>query len=278
MDNSEVKNAADQRVVRLLHITRLIRILRVARIVRFIRALSTLLFSIAYTMKQVFWAFFLLFTIVYIMGVIFSQGVHNYATENVSSRLPDALQQYWGTLPRGMFSLFLSVSGGISWVEVITPLHDLGWNWVLAFILYVVMTVFSVLNVITGVFCESAIEGSRQDSQMVTQALLENRERYMKQIKSLFESMDEDGSGVVTFAEMEQHLSTDKARAVFEALQLEIADVWELFKLLDNDGTAEIEPEEFFNGCMRLRGTASAIDVAKLTYDARIFNRKAFAF
>merc|ERR1712046_392970 len=41
----------------------------------------------------------------------------------------------------------------------------------------------------------------------------------------------------------------------------------DLFKLLDLDGSDEIDAEEFVNGCMRLHGLAKSIDLATFMFD-----------
>eukprot|EP00435_Cladocopium_sp_Y103_P036245 s135_g9.t1 len=70
------------------------------------------------------------------------------------------------------------------------------------------------------------------------------------------------------------HVGTDgcnetDVRAFFESLDLDIWDAWSFFKLLDTDGGGMVEVEEFFMGCLRFRGTARAMDVAKIIQDQR---------
>eukprot|EP00929_Paragymnodinium_shiwhaense_P063477 TRINITY_DN31702_c0_g1_i1.p1 TRINITY_DN31702_c0_g1~~TRINITY_DN31702_c0_g1_i1.p1 ORF type:complete len:728 (+),score=151.65 TRINITY_DN31702_c0_g1_i1:36-2186(+) len=265
------------RLLRLLRVSRLARVLRIARLVRFIRALRTLLMSILSTLKQVLWAFWLLTTIVYCFSIVFAQAVTDYkASHALALDDPESssLARFWGTLPRCMLSLFMSVSGGISWVEVILPLSDVGVVWVSLFLLYILFTTFAVLNVITGVFCESAMEAARLDTELQAQQYLENRDGYMRKIRELFKGMDEDASGLITFDEMQEHLTSDQAVKFFATLDLQIQDVWELFKLLDRDGTASIDIDEFVLGCMRLRGGAKSLDIAKLSYDNKLFRRR----
>ena len=48
---------------------------------------------------------------------------------------------------------------------------------------------------------------------------------------------------------------------------MEVWDAWSFFKLLDLDSGGAVEIEEFLMGCLRLRGSARAIDIAKLIHD-----------
>merc|ERR1712232_1183700 len=158
-----------------------------------------------------------------------------------------------GTLPRAMLSLLMSVSGGISWIELITPLSDLGWHPVFIFLVYLLFTLFAVLNVITGFICESAIESARQDSELVVSHQIEHRDQLMSRARSLFQMIDSDGSSYISYPEMEVHLQSAQAHALFAAMEIDIEDVWQLFKLLDADCGVFLDLEEFVTGCMRLR-------------------------
>ena len=49
--------------------------------------------------------------------------------------------------------------------------------------------------------------------------------------------------------------------------KLMFTKAWSFFKLLDLDSGGAVEIEEFLMGCLRLRGSARAIDIAKLIHD-----------
>ena len=75
----------------------------------------------------------------------------------------DSMCEFYGTLGLTMFTLFKSISGGINWHEMITPLEDVGFYCVGLFVMFICFTIFAVLNVVTGVFCNSAIENANRD-------------------------------------------------------------------------------------------------------------------
>lgn len=53
----------------------------------------------------------------------------------------------------------------------------------------------------------------------------------------------------------------------FETLGINVYDAWSFFKLLDADGGGCVEAEEFFEGCLRFRGQARAVEVGKVLQD-----------
>ena len=65
----------------------------------------------------------------------------------------------------------------------------------------------------------------------------------------------------------EEKISTPEVKGYLETLGLDVWDAWAFFKLLDTDGGGAIEIEEFFMGCLRFRGQASAMDVGKVLQD-----------
>lgn len=265
------------RIFRIIRITRLIRIFRVARIVKLIRALRTLVFQILGTLRAVFWAMILMLIIIYVFAMVFAQAASEELVDPGSGNR--TLAHYWGSLPRSIFTLYKSIVGGVDWEIVVAPLSDIHWFWVMLFIIFISFTFFAVLNVVTGVFCQSAIESAQHDHDMVIHQRMAQKKEYIKKIRRLFKDIGEVGdSEIITYRSLERHISDDKVQAYFESLGLDISDAWGLFKLLDVDESHQVELEEFVEGCLRLRGEAKAMDVAKISYDNKRYRKKLFGW
>ena len=52
-----------------------------------------------------------------------------------------------------MMTLFMTISQGLNWEELVTPLREFSIVPVALLLLYVVIAIFAILNVVTGVFC-----------------------------------------------------------------------------------------------------------------------------
>jgi len=257
---------------RLLRVARIAKAVRLMKIFRFVTALRTLVTSIFHTLKSLFWALMLLFLIVYVFGILFSLAVNDHV--NAGGDLVwngqdlEANRKYFLTLEDTMLSLFMSISGGVSWEDVLAPLKAISTWWVICYVLFISFTYFAVLNVVTGVFCQSAIDSAQQDHASVVQAILEDKEAHVAKIRSLFNQFGGDGdTSVVTYAMFEEKINCPEVREYFESLGLDIWDAWSFFKLLDLDAGGEVEIDEFLMGCLRLRGAARAIDVGKIIHD-----------
>eukprot|EP00929_Paragymnodinium_shiwhaense_P047620 TRINITY_DN24145_c0_g2_i3.p1 TRINITY_DN24145_c0_g2~~TRINITY_DN24145_c0_g2_i3.p1 ORF type:complete len:273 (+),score=47.74 TRINITY_DN24145_c0_g2_i3:215-1033(+) len=177
-----------------------------------------------------------------------------------------------------MWALFISISGGISWKEVVEPLEEVWYPLIFLFSFYITFTIFAMLNVITGVFCESAIASARTDAEMASQEHMLHKAAYMERVKKLFNTIDQDGKDVITYHELEAYLADEQAAGFFAALDIDISDVWTLFKLLDDKESRVIDIEEFVGGCCRLKGEARSIDVALMSYEHKLFRRRVFKF
>eukprot|EP00929_Paragymnodinium_shiwhaense_P119894 TRINITY_DN91804_c0_g1_i1.p1 TRINITY_DN91804_c0_g1~~TRINITY_DN91804_c0_g1_i1.p1 ORF type:complete len:637 (-),score=122.52 TRINITY_DN91804_c0_g1_i1:68-1978(-) len=259
----------DMRQMRLLRLARGVKILRMARLIRFISGLRTLLYSLMGTMRQVVWAFLLIFCLMFVFAVTVGQVVSEALNESYSEEIDDLLVKYFGSVVRCLVTVYMAVSGGVSYIECAVPLEVVGSGIFLTFLIYVAVVQWLVLNVVTGTFCESAAAAARKNVSMSMQNYREQRDEFMKQAKAIFNTIDEDESGTVQITEIKSFLDQEPARVLFAALDLEIGDVQDLFVMLDKDGGDAIDLEEFVFGCLQLRGSAKALDVAKIRYDSK---------
>lgn len=132
---------------------------------------------------------------------------------------------------------------------------------------FMFFTIFVVTNIITGIFVDTAIQSAQNDREEVIQEELHATQHHRVQLKRVFEEADLDRSGTLTVDEFEQHLQDSKVKAHFSSLGLHVDEARGLFRLLDMDRSNEIGIEEFLFGCMRLKGTASGIDLATMMYE-----------
>ncbi|CAJ1362114.1 unnamed protein product [Effrenium voratum] len=201
------------RVIRIVRITRILRILRIVRLVRFVRSLRNLVSSIAMTMRSLGWSVVLLIIIIYMFGILITDGVTDYILQTEGGETREALVKYFGSVHTAMHTLFRSISNGISWDIVVRPLIEVGWLWGYVFSLYIVFTLFAVLNVITAVFCQSTIEGAARDKEMLAESHLLNRERYYLLVEDLFQNLKSKDTGKVTLQDFEQRFNDTEVRA-----------------------------------------------------------------
>merc|ERR1712135_132710 len=91
--------------------------------------------------------------------------------------------------------------------------------------LFIAIMVFALLNIVTGIFVNDAVEMAQMDKDVTR--LLEEPELVH----------------------------------IFAHLGLEVTEAVDLFEALDVDENKELEVQEFVVGCMQLRGQAKTVDV-----------------
>ena len=125
----------------------------------------------------------------------------------------------------------MSVTGGVSWEEVLGPLKAINAFWVVLFLFYICFTHFAVLNVssalsiwgqfrsksthvlnvLTAVFCQSAIDGAQNDHASKVHAVLANKQVHLAKIHELFAKFGAE-NGVITFNMFQQKINAPEVR------------------------------------------------------------------
>merc|ERR1712061_460144 len=73
---------------------------------------------------------------------------------------------YYGSVDRAMLFLFASISEGIHWSDLMRPLTEYCSPWLAPlFVLYVTFAIFAMMNIVTGIFLESAIATANDDKR-----------------------------------------------------------------------------------------------------------------
>ena len=250
------------RIMRILRIGRLARVVRVVRVVRLFRALRTLVASLMGTLKSLFWSFLLLGLVIYIFGILFTDVLLDFrATVGGTGQDFEEMQKYFGNLGSSAATLFRAISDGISWQTAADALQPAGQFWVQLFHFYIAFCSFALLNVMTGVFCNSAIKAAENDAELLVQSMVQMRKELREQVVALFHSIDKRGLGRVTITDVEKAFDTEAMQAFIQALQLGAVDAWTLFTTLDKDGDFELSVDEFTERCMQLHGPAKSVDL-----------------
>eukprot|EP00930_Biecheleria_cincta_P071484 TRINITY_DN58994_c0_g1_i1.p1 TRINITY_DN58994_c0_g1~~TRINITY_DN58994_c0_g1_i1.p1 ORF type:complete len:696 (+),score=132.23 TRINITY_DN58994_c0_g1_i1:144-2231(+) len=265
LDPSGSGTASKANAARIFRLFRFVRVLRIVRVIKSFQSLRLLAFSIIESFASLMWCFIVVVVVIYLFAIFILNGV----TEHYRA-LPDGadvseLAKYWGGVIRAMTSLFKSISGGMDWDDLLSPLRDVDWFYEPVFCFYVFFMLIGVLNVIVATFVENTAQVARNDKEANVKAELSRVKEYSRNIKKFFAEADHDRSGHLTWDEFEAYLENDEVKAYFQTLELDVSEAHVLFKLLAGDDE-EVSIEEFCDGCMRLKGKARSIDVNLLIY------------
>eukprot|EP00929_Paragymnodinium_shiwhaense_P025860 TRINITY_DN15540_c0_g1_i1.p1 TRINITY_DN15540_c0_g1~~TRINITY_DN15540_c0_g1_i1.p1 ORF type:complete len:448 (+),score=69.31 TRINITY_DN15540_c0_g1_i1:187-1530(+) len=269
-----------------LKVVRVVRLVRITRVVAVFRDLRMMVYSMFHTLKSLMWFLLLMCLMTYCFAICLTQGTIDHAIvilgektdwKDAAEAAPDYMPQMlrdFGSVPRTMFTLLKCVTGGVSWGEAAAVVSHLGTSFTITFLVFITFTIFAMLNVITGFFCEDAAATAAKDKSDAILQQLKDKDSYLKQFKTVFREIDTDKSGYMTLDELHEHIEDEGLQAYFTHLEIDVRTAWEIFRLLDVDGSGTVSIEEFVFGCMKLRGYAKTLDVASINYDVERLRRK----
>eukprot|EP00928_Gymnodinium_smaydae_P044674 TRINITY_DN29801_c0_g1_i2.p1 TRINITY_DN29801_c0_g1~~TRINITY_DN29801_c0_g1_i2.p1 ORF type:complete len:316 (-),score=56.78 TRINITY_DN29801_c0_g1_i2:44-991(-) len=226
---------------------------------------------------RLMWAFVVILLIMFVFSIIFDNAVASFyddvdMSNAIQMRQAEEMNQFYGSLYETMVTLWCSISGGNDWMEfgnLLRYLH-LGEIYLAMFFFYIAFCTVGLLNVVTGIFVDSAVCTRTEDE--VVEGYTEDLRRTSEEIKRLFEDADVDKSGTMSFSELRALLENPRVKAYFAGLDIDPNEARSIFTLIDVKNSGEITLEEFVNGTMKLKGHARSLDVVSLMYDhARYF-------
>mmetsp|Transcript_16368 Transcript_16368/g.28743 ORF Transcript_16368/g.28743 Transcript_16368/m.28743 type:complete len:626 (-) Transcript_16368:67-1944(-) len=254
-------------VLRAIRMLRCVRILRVLRLTSFFDDLRRLVACMLHSVQSFVWSFFLLFLLIYMYGIYLAQSVHLHLLEqeeagSTPQNSPGlaGLKKWYGSVPQSILSLFQALSGGVDWHQIVDPLsEEMGPGWAVITSLWMAFLILAVMNIITGNFVQNAIQlaAKVKSTDEVFQA------------RQLFSCLDIDASGSISSDEIHNHLDTPAVQDFFRSIDVDISEAEALFEILDVSGDGVIDSDEFISGCLRLQGTARAVDLVLMTIDTR---------
>lgn len=268
------------RFMRPIRLARALRGVRVMRLFRYVGALRTLLLSIMSSIASLFWTIVLLVLLFYSFGILLTQLVSDYCRDQAIVETGDlnaspecsnlTYSRLWSSVPEAMLTLFMAISGGIDWDDALIPLQEVSPVAVAALLLYIVITVFTVVNVVTGVFCNTAIESAAADKDIAVMKQMRKHAAQVQVLKNVFREIDEKSNKSITMEDLEEAMSAHKLSSFLQSMGIDTEDVMTLFQIIDSDGSGFIDVDEFVTGCMRLHGPAKSLDVAKMGFENQI--------
>lgn len=249
--------------LRLLRIVRIVRVVRVIRIMKFFRELRMMIYSILGSMKNLMWVMMVLGVTFYLFGVTFTGAVINHlqTIDDWNAEKNSNLLEFYGTVDKSALNLYMAMSGGNDWsvyYHALEPL-PLGYRWF--FLAFISFTIFAIVNIVTGVFVEAAMQSNLNDRDIIAQEELSSKKRYLDSMKDIFEEMDGDGQGTLSMEEFESKLQDERVVAFFNALKLNVSDARVLFRLIDTDKSGDVTIDEFLKGCYTLQGESRSLDM-----------------
>jgi len=235
-----------------------------------------MIFSILRSLKSLIWVILVLSLTFYLFAIVFTTAATSHMPEREQwfSEENQGLVAFFGSLGDSILSLFMAMSGGRDWAEYYDVLRPLHIQYRFLFLIFITFSVFAVVNIVTGVFVDSALECNHTDREIMVHEELVTKRRYLESMQEAFVEMDEDGSDCIGLEEFEAKLDDERVIAYFNALKLDVSDAATLFRLLDYDNSGQISIHEFLTGCYTLQGESRSLDMKIMQFEVQSLQEK----
>ena len=138
------------RTIRLLRLARTVQMIRLLKFAKLFRTLRLMLLAICKSLVPLLWAMVVLVAIIFGFSVLFLEAVSEYLSD-AGEQDEDAvaeMMRFFDGMPMAMLSLFMSITGGVSWIEVVD-------------VLLVVHTFYAVMMVVFVCILATDVEETR---------------------------------------------------------------------------------------------------------------------
>jgi len=143
-----------------------------------------------------------------------------------------------------------------------------------AFLAYRCIAGYAILNVINAVFIQQTIQMAQRDHDVMIRQQEKQAKTLTSELKSVFACLDTSGDGLLSFNELLAIEQQPELKFWLNALDIDTSDLQGLFRLLDTDGDGEVTFDEFFQGAIRMKGTAKSVDMLTILRQLRKMNQK----
>jgi len=184
----------------------------------------------------------------------------------------DSLEAYFGTLEETMLTLFLSISGGVSWESLVRTLTKVHVIYGVLFVMYIASMMLAALNIFAGIFVNDAIEMAQNDRDVQLQTEAIRNKAMVKDLKDIFQEFDRDHNGTLTRQEFMDAWRNPEVLVRFRHLGVEPVDGHSLFEMLDISGDDELDIDEFVTMCLRAKTLTRPVDLQSFIQQGRRHN------
>jgi hypothetical protein len=188
------------------------------------------------------WTLLLLGILIFLFSIFALEIIEPH--EDYSEHYNEVAYENFGNMPKALLTLLQGVTLD-SVGSVYRPLILEQPFLVLYFLGFIFLVSIALMNLVTALMIETALDQSSQDKEAKRLEKLNEKLINLEKIRDIFKALDDDKSGQLTLTELTS--APEKVKHEIE----EIAgtdDLEHLFQILDYDQSGLIDIDEFYNG------------------------------
>lgn len=202
----------------------------------------------------------------YIFCLVFIQAaasaLSNYDIEPDTKHL---LIKFFGSLGTGMLSLVKICTGSLDWGPVIDVLGKSGPLYFSVFLFYIAFETLAVLNVVLGLFVDTALKSAEVDHAETLKCAAEEQAQLTSDVCEILRSYEMSSDDMISSVELGRSLKFPEMQAFLEYVGVDNDEVMQLHKVLGHQHSGSVSIEDFVKGCFRVGRPAKSIDSMRLS-------------
>jgi voltage-gated sodium channel len=229
----------------------IIRICRLFRLANYFKELGVLVQSFFSSIRALGWILVLLFIWFYITACIATIfiGRRDFLPSEDEHDIKD-LREKFSSIPMSMFALFevMTLEG---WVDYVRPLLKTRMHLVIFFLVFIFVTAFFMLNLVTAVVVDRTVTAQNEADQSVTKEEVNMRQTRVRFICEMLKRQSSMGLGnassegwqntdLIHLADFEEALKHDEVHEVMRELNWTKHYLRSMFDLTDYNGDDEV--------------------------------------
>jgi len=249
-----------------LRIFRIARLTRGIRLLLNIRELYLLVNGILSSMKAIFFGTTLIMLMLVAYSIVLVAWVHpvnSQLTFDECSWCSQGFSSVWNSV----MTLFQQLIAGDSWIMSF-PLvqHSI---WIPFLMIIIVSTVaLGAMNLILTVVVERAAEAREQDTHEQARLKAKSQFDIKKKLMRICRQMDTSRNGLLSLDELLAHFDTNREfRNFMTLLDVDKVDMESLFRMLDIQGSGELEFEDFCEELIQLQSNDLRLTMAMTRFN-----------
>ncbi|CAE7661069.1 CACNA1H, partial [Symbiodinium pilosum] len=234
----------------ILRLLRLIRLVRTFRMIRQIKSIWRLLYGLLTCGELLISTFALLGMVLYVFAVLGLEVIASNDELLKDDTTRPILDERFSSLGVTMMTLTQFVTLD-SLSNLYLPLIKKNAWLMIYFTALITIVSIALMNLVTAVLVEGALEHARQDRELEAKVGVVTAKQMLPGILSLFDAVDQDGSGEIVIEEMEKFENSGLHQVPPHFLdRASVESMTELFDMLDVDKSGRINKDEFTEGIL----------------------------
>jgi len=232
------------------------------------RSVRLVLSSLSSILRALFWSMVALTFAIYLNAIVFVQvaQMHIIESKHEPSIVSPSFQRF-GSTTEAMWTFFMTVSGGISWQEVVQPFDNVSCMSRLIFLPCIILFSFCFCFLIAGILIDSVLQFSTVKRDAMVRETMAQRSSPLQNLRRMLIMDKFTKDGFIGRRRLNRLLREDDTAAMLEPLKMDAEQLEGLAKILDSDDVGTVCIEELVLSIMQLKGSANP--VATMMYDSK---------